>query len=56
MSDEETYNAQFMCGNCRTRNGVMNIPKGKRLIEFLEENKVKCENCSCNLFEKEKED
>lgn len=54
MSDN--YTARFTCKNCRQRNIICLIPKGKYIHDFLMQTRVKCCNCGCVLIYDDRND
>lgn len=48
----DTYTYNYSCDNCET-DSDFEIPMGTRVIDYLEKNKDKCENCGCLIVDKE---
>ena len=48
--EEKTYQTQYNCGNCQANNDILEIPLGKSVKDFLDERKILCRNCKCQLF------
>lgn len=46
----ETYSSEIRCKNCKKINYIFKVPKGKKVEEFLEEEKLNCINCECALY------
>lgn len=42
---DKTYDYEILCHNC-SKMITLAIPKGERVVDFLEENKL-CPHCSC---------
>jgi len=47
------YEASFMCSNCGKKT-TCRIPKGKRIVDWVKDEKALCEFCGCAIL-KEKE-
>jgi len=44
----ENYKISIPCKNCK-KTTWLGIPRGILVKDHLESNKIKCENCGCNL-------
>jgi len=44
------YECNFVCSNCGKKT-TCRIPKGKRIVEWVKEEKALCEYCGCPIKE-----